>query len=113
MLPRYYSALRQQHAAIAIFCADDFATALRSARPADVAPVFLEAPRVAGRRLKLSNCKTMVVARSAPGERAQPLRDRLRWGAPEWGEFVVEPSGTYLGVPLGRIEAGAAWDGPR
>lgn len=50
-----------------------------------------------------------MVEDGGPNEQAQLLRDRLREGAPERGELMVEPSDTYLGVPLGCAEAGATW----
>lgn len=90
-------------------CADDLAIALQSARLAcDIAPVFREARRIAGLRLQPVKCKASVVAHGLAEEQARRLRDELREYALECSEFKVEPTGIFLGVPLGRAEAGAA-----
>lgn len=83
VLRRLQAALRQRRAGMARACADDLAVALRSARKAaDVAPVFVEAERVAGLRLKPSKCKALVVAHGMQSTQAQALRDGLVAGAP-------------------------------
>lgn len=30
-------------------------------------------------------------------------------GAPEWRDFEIVPTGTYLGMPLGRATEGEVW----
>lgn len=107
------AALPQRCAEMARVCADDTAAALRSARvAADVAPVFAQAQRVTGLRLKPTKSKAMVIAHGAPDEQAQLLRERFGAGAPEWREFFAQRSEMLLGMPLGRAEAETACWGP-
>lgn len=93
--------------------ADDTAVLVRSVRLLSlVEPVFRDAARYAGVRLKPEKCVVVLVGSKRDEEAEAEAREVLRTISTAWADFRVTDHGKYLGYFVGPGAGEASWEAP-
>lgn len=94
-------------------CADGMATILRSARCLELLwPIFDRIASLSGLLLKLRKCQVASLPPAPSAEDLAFLTECQRRASPTWHEFLMEPTGKYLGMYLGPQAVARSWEGP-